>query len=242
MNETRIHLEARRHCRSLCRAVDSLEGTELARLARWGGHLADVLSAGGRLLAAGNGGSAAEAQHLTAELVGRYREERPAYSALSLHAETSSVTAIGNDYGFEQVFARQVAAHGRSGDVLMLLSTSGRSANLLSAAVTARARGLDVWALTGPAPNPLAEAAHDAVCVDGATTATVQETHLVAVHLLCAFFDASLAEAPAADRPVAAHDGTPHDGMPPDGVPHTGVTHNGVPHDGVRSAALGGAQ
>ncbi|MGW4165014.1 D-sedoheptulose-7-phosphate isomerase [Streptomyces sp. NPDC004788] len=190
MNDTRTHLEARRHCRSLLRAVESLEGAELTRLARWGGHLADVLTDGGRLLAAGNGGSAAQAQHLTAELVGRYRDERPAYSALSLHAETSSVTAIGNDYGFEEVFARQVAAHGRTGDVLMLLSTSGRSPNLLSAAVTAHARGLDVWALTGPVPNPLAELADDAVCVDAATTATVQETHLVVVHLLCAFFDA----------------------------------------------------
>ncbi|GAA3051528.1 SIS domain-containing protein [Streptomyces roseofulvus] len=221
MNDTRTHLEAQRHCRSLCRAVERLEGAELERLGRWGGRLAEVLTAGGRLLAAGNGGSAAQAQHLTAELVGRYREERPAYSALSLHAETSSVTAIGNDYGFDEVFARQVAAHGRPGDVLMLLSTSGRSPNLLSAATTGRARGLRVWALTGPLPNPLAEAAHDAVCVDGATTATVQETHLVAVHLLCAFFDASVADARRSGRPTAVR--------------------NGVPRDGVPSAATGGA-
>ncbi|MGW7334291.1 D-sedoheptulose-7-phosphate isomerase, partial [Streptomyces sp. NPDC054840] len=124
---------------------------------------------------------------------GRYREERPAYSAIALHAETSSVTAIGNDYGFEQVFARQVAAHGRDGDVLILLSTSGRSGNLLSAALTARATGVEVWALTGPAPNPLAEVADQALCIDTASTATVQEAHLVAVHLLCESFDAALA-------------------------------------------------
>ncbi|MFI8962564.1 SIS domain-containing protein [Streptomyces sp. NPDC053493] len=211
MNESRTYEEARRHCRSLCRAVDDLDGAELARLARWGRHLAGVLTEGGRLLVAGNGGSAAEAQHLTAELVGRYREERPAFSALALHAETSSVTAIGNDYGYEQVFARQVAAHGRAGDVLMLLSTSGRSANLLSAAMTARSRDVDVWALTGPAPNPLAEAADDAVCVTGPTTATVQEAHLVVVHLLCEFFDAALAgtETGGTASGRSAYDGVP---------------------------------
>ncbi len=170
----------------------------LDQLTHWGHRLAAVLPAGGRLLAAGNGGSAAQAQHLTAELVGRYREERPAYSAIALHAETSSLTAIGNDYGFEQVFARQVAAHGRDGDVLVLLSTSGRSGNLLSAAMTARAAGMEVWALTGAAPNPLAEAADQALCIDAASTATVQEAHLVAVHLLCESFDAALASSGAA--------------------------------------------
>ncbi|MFD0371202.1 SIS domain-containing protein [Streptomyces sp. NPDC059071] len=231
MNESQTFEDARLHCQALCRAVDRLDGTDLRRLSRWGRHLAAVLTDGGRLLAAGNGGSAAQAQHLTAELVGRYREDRPAYSALSLHAETSSVTAIGNDYGFEQVFARQVAAHGRAGDLLMLLSTSGRSPNLLSAAMTARSRGLDVWALTGPAPNPLAEAADDALTVDAATTATVQEAHLVVVHLLCEFFDASLvgalgghadrADPAAADRASAraagasaAADGSPVPGAP----------------------------
>ena len=93
-----------------------------------------TLAAGGRLLAAGNGGSAAQAQHLTAELVGRYRDERPGYSAIALHADTSTLTAVGNDYGFDSLFARQVTAHGRPGDILILLSTSGRSPNLLAAA------------------------------------------------------------------------------------------------------------
>ncbi|MFD7712817.1 SIS domain-containing protein, partial [Streptomyces sp. NPDC059786] len=182
---------AHAHCRSLEQALDSLRGDGLGRIAEWGGRLAAVLPAGGRLLAAGNGGSAAQAQHLTAELVGRYRRERPAYSAISLHAETSSVTAIGNDYGYDHVFSRQVAAHGRPGDVLVLLSTSGRSANLITAAVAGRAAGLRVWALTGPAPNPLAEAADDALTIRSDRTATVQEAHLVAVHLLCESFDAA---------------------------------------------------
>ncbi|MFF4212072.1 SIS domain-containing protein [Streptomyces sp. NPDC001796] len=196
------------HCRSLEQALVRLRRDGLHRIAEWGGRLAIVLPAGGRLLAAGNGGSAAQAQHLTAELVGRYRQERPAYSAISLHAETSSVTAIGNDYGFDQVYARQVAAHGRPGDVLVLLSTSGRSANLISAAVTGRAAGLRVWALTGPGPNPLAEAADEALCIGVGSTATVQEAHLVAVHLLCESFDAALGVATrhtAAPRAVGVH-------------------------------------
>ncbi|KJK45303.1 D-sedoheptulose-7-phosphate isomerase [Streptomyces sp. NRRL F-4428] len=191
---------AQQHCQELEAALRRLRGHGLDQLAHWGRQLAAVLPAGGRLLAAGNGGSAAQAQHLTAELVGRYRDERPAYSAIALHAETSTVTAIGNDYGFEQVFARQVAAHGRDGDVLVLLSTSGRSGNLLSAAMTARAAGVEVWALTGAAPNPLAEAVDQALCIDAASTATVQEAHLVAVHLLCESFDAALASSGAAVR------------------------------------------
>jgi D-sedoheptulose 7-phosphate isomerase len=196
------------HCRSLEQALVRLRRDGLRRIAEWGSRLAIVLPAGGRLLAAGNGGSAAQAQHLTAELVGRYRHERPAYSAISLHAETSSMTAIGNDYGFDHVYARQVAAHGRPGDVLVLLSTSGRSANLISAAVTGRAAGLRVWAMTGRCPNPLAEAADEVLCIDADSTATVQEAHLVAVHLLCEGFDAALG-APVGRRSalpaVAAH-------------------------------------
>jgi len=159
---------------------------------RWGEHLAAVLGGGGRLLAAGNGGSAAQAQHLTAELVGRYRDDRPPYSAIALHADTSSTTAIANDYGVHEVFARQVRAHGRPGDVLMLLSTSGASANLLSAADAGRAAGLRVWALTGPAPNPLSAGSDEALCAAGSSTATVQELHLVAVHMICAAFDVAL--------------------------------------------------
>ena len=163
-------------------------GAHVPRLDAWAGGLLDRLSAGGRVLVAGNGGSAALAQHLTAELVGRYRDDRPAFSALALHAETSSLTAIANDYGYETSFARQVEAHGRSGDVLMLLSTSGSSANLLAAADTAREREMWCLAMTGPAPNPLAVRCDYVVSVDAAAPA-VQEAQQVAVHLLCAAFD-----------------------------------------------------
>ncbi|GAA2424306.1 SIS domain-containing protein [Streptomyces macrosporus] len=179
------------HCDALSRALVPFRAqADTAR--RWGERLARVLAGGGRLLAAGNGGSAAQAQHLTAELVGRYREDRPPFSAIALHADTSSTTAIANDYGVDEVFARQVRAHGREGDVLMLLSTSGASANLLSAAEAGREAGMSVWALTGPAPNPLAAAGDESLCVRADTTATVQELHLVTVHMVCAAFDAAL--------------------------------------------------
>jgi D-sedoheptulose 7-phosphate isomerase len=147
------------------------------------------LGDGHRLLAVGNGGSAAQAQHLTAELVGRYREDRPPYSALCLSSETSSLTAIANDYPPDELFARQVEAHGRPGDVLVALSTSGRSANVVAAARRAKACGLLVWGITGPAPNPVAEAADATLSVDSASTATVQEVHLVLLHMLCEAFD-----------------------------------------------------
>jgi rfaE bifunctional protein nucleotidyltransferase chain/domain/rfaE bifunctional protein kinase chain/domain len=199
------------HIDGLVSALGTLDGD---RVARWGHELAGVLAAGGRLLVAGNGGSAAQAAHLSAELVGRFGADRRALSALALHADTSTLTAVGNDYGFEEVFARQVAAHGRPGDVLMVLSTSGRSRNLLAAVHAARALGLHTWALTGPTPNRLAGACDDHLAVS-AGPANVQECHLVAVHLLCAAVDealtpsgcplaAALTPATAAAHPPAA--------------------------------------
>src|SRR3954469_10404099 len=158
----------------------------------WGVRLTRVLEGGGRLLAAGNGGSAAQAQHLTAELVGRYRQDRSPFSAICLSAETSSLTAIGNDYPASELFARQVEAHGRPGDVLVLMSTSGTSANVVEAARRGVAGGLQVWALTGPRPNPLAEEASECCAVDAPYTATVQELHLVALHILCGALDREL--------------------------------------------------
>jgi phosphoheptose isomerase len=184
-------MSAQAHLRDLRTALDTF-GAQLGVIERWGIRLAATLSAGGRLLVAGNGGSAAEAQHLTAEFVGRFDAERRPFSAIALCAESSSVTAIVNDYGPEEMFARQVAAHGRPGDVCALLSTSGRSRNVLAAATRARDCGITTWAMTGPAPNPLAAACDDALCVDAADTATVQELHLLSVHLLCTVFDEAL--------------------------------------------------
>jgi type III pantothenate kinase len=189
-------------------ALDRLK-RDAAVVESWGRRLAEILAGGGRLMAAGNGGSAAEAQHLTAELVGRFVDERRPMSALCLSAETSSLTAIVNDYGAEEIFARQVQAHGRPGDVLVLLSTSGRSPNLLRAAERARAAGVRVWAMTGDRPNPLADRADEALAVRARTTAVVQEVHLAAVHAVCAAVDAHLPMVGAAgdhvvDRQVPA--------------------------------------
>jgi len=182
------------HAAALARALENSERQwEVAE--RWGRRLAELLPAGARLLATGNGGSAAQAQHLTAELVGRYQGDRRPLSAIALHAETSSITAIMNAYGIEEVFARQVCAHGRRGDIVLLMSTSGGSPNVLAAARAARDCGLTVWAMTGRAPNPLVELADDALCIDAPETCTVQEAHLVALHIVCEALDAALERA-----------------------------------------------
>jgi D-sedoheptulose 7-phosphate isomerase len=190
------HLTGADHIASLTAALADLGG-QVDTLDRWGRLLADVLTGRGRMLAAGNGGSAAQAQHLTAELVGRYRADRPPFSAICLTAETSSLTAIANDYPADELFARQVEAHGRDGDVVVLLSTSGRSPNIVAAARRAREHGMTVLAMTGPGPNPLEAAADETVCIDSPWTATVQECHLVALHLLCASFDEAVLAEPA---------------------------------------------
>jgi D-sedoheptulose 7-phosphate isomerase len=189
-----------------------------ARLADWGNTLAATLTSGGRLLVAGNGGSAAEAQHLTAELVGKLRHDRQPLSAIALHAETSALTAIGNDYGYDEVFARQVRAHGRPDDILLLLSTSGTSGNLLAAARAGREAGLRCWAMTGPAPNPLAGACHDALTVAAPDSQIVQELHLVSVHVLCEHVDRALslpahATTGGQPQPVAATRAAPRTGV-----------------------------
>jgi D-sedoheptulose 7-phosphate isomerase len=162
------------------------------RLAHWGRELAWHLGQGGRLLVAGNGGSAAEAQHLAAELVGRLRAERAPLSAIALTPDSSAVTAIANDYGFEEVFARQVRAHGRPGDVLLVLSTSGRSPNLVAAVRAAKETGMRTWALVGPGPSPVADVCDEALCCPSADSQVVQELHLVSVHVMCEYVDKEL--------------------------------------------------
>lgn len=145
-------------------------------------------------MAAGNGGSAAEAQHLTGEIVGRFRRDKPPLPALSLHADTSSLTAIGNDFGYETVFARQVRAFGNRGDVLFLLSTSGRSKNLLEAAHAARSMGISSIALVGESSGELADLCDVAVCVPSDDPQTVQEIHLFAIHCIAWAVEESFSE------------------------------------------------
>jgi D-sedoheptulose 7-phosphate isomerase len=187
------------HLVALSAALGALE-RDVPRLEAWASLVGGVLLGGGRLLACGNGGSAEQAEHLTAELVGRYQEERPAFAAFPLHADSAALTAIGNDYGLEQIFARQVQAHGRPGDVLVCLSTSGTSLNVVRAAKAASAADLTTLALTGRGPNLLSRCCDDAIMADAAATCTVQEVHLAAIHILCAAVDAEV----GASRTLAA--------------------------------------
>jgi D-sedoheptulose 7-phosphate isomerase len=179
------------HVRYLAEAL-AASGSAVETATRWGRDLAGRLAGGARLFAAGNGGSAAQAAHLTAELVGRYRDDRRPFSAVALHAEVSALTAITNDYGHDEGFARQLEAHARPDDVAVLLSTSGGSSNVVRAALRARECGVLCWAMTGRGPNDLTEAADDFLTVDSPFTATVQEVHLVLLHVLCAGLDAEL--------------------------------------------------
>ena len=156
--------------------------------------VADALAGGGQVLFCGNGGSAADAQHLAAELMGRLQLERPAYRAVALTTDTSVLTAVGNDYGYADVFARQVEGLGRAGDVLVAISTSGRSENVLRAAATAKARGMAVIAFLGPAASPLDEGGADlALHVDGEIAGLVQQGHITIGHALCGWVERQLA-------------------------------------------------
>ena len=153
-----------------------------------------TLRRGGRVLLAGNGGSAAAAQHFAAELVGRFARERAPYSVIALTADTAALTAIGNDFGFADVFARQVEAHGTPGDVLLLLSTSGESPNLLKAAAAGRARAMTIVAITGEHRSALARCADIVVRSRSVTTPVIQEVHAILTHVVCAAVEDALAE------------------------------------------------
>jgi D-sedoheptulose 7-phosphate isomerase len=155
-----------------------------------------------QVLVAGNGGSAAETQHFVAELVGRFRRERRPYAVVALTADTTILTAVANDYGYEEVFARQVRALGRRGDVLLLFSTNGESENLVRAATAGRQGGLTTVAITGDRPSRLARLADLAVQVPATDTALVQELQQVVTHLLCDVVEGELATETAG--PLAA--------------------------------------
>jgi D-sedoheptulose 7-phosphate isomerase len=152
-----------------------------------------ALRAGGTLFFAGNGGSAADAQHVATEYVVRYQESRPAFRALALTTDTSLLTACANDLGFDEVFARQIDALARPGDVLSLHSTSGESPNVIRAAQAARARGVTVIALLGKGGGHLAELADVALVVPSDDTARVQELHLAIEHVVCEMVEERLA-------------------------------------------------
>jgi D-sedoheptulose 7-phosphate isomerase len=151
-----------------------------------------ALRGGGRILVCGNGGSAADAQHFAAELVGRFERERAALSAIALTTDASILTAVANDYDFTRVFARQVEALGRPGDVVLGISTSGASANVIAAFAAARAGGLTTVALTGRDGGALGAASDIHINVPAASTARVQEVHRTLLHALCAIVEREL--------------------------------------------------
>ena len=154
-----------------------------------------ALSQGNKILACGNGGSAADCQHFAAELVGRFERERLPLPALALTTDTSILTAVGNDYGYRDVFARQVQAFGQSGDVLLAISTSGNSANVVAAIEAAQERDLRIVALTGRDGGQMAGMLTEMdvhICVPHERTARIQEVHLLTIHCLCDGIDAAL--------------------------------------------------
>ena len=163
-----------------------------AVLDRVAAELHACLARGNKLLACGNGGSASDAEHLVAELVGRFRMERAGLPAISLVSGPATVTALANDYGYERVFARQVEALARPGDLLLAISTSGRSPNIVEAARAARAAGCAVTVFTGAADGPLAAEADTVVAVPSTSSARIQEVHALCIHAICESLDARL--------------------------------------------------
>ena len=147
------------------------------------------LRTGGKVLFAGNGGSAAEAQHFAAELVSRFAYDRDALPSIALSTDTSILTAIGNDYGYEQLFARQISAHGRPGDAFVALSTSGTSPNILCGLKEARRKGLGTVGFTGNRGGPMRELCDVLIEVPSSETARIQEAHLVLGHVLCGIIE-----------------------------------------------------
>jgi D-sedoheptulose 7-phosphate isomerase len=156
-----------------------------------------ALRAGNKILLIGNGGSAADAQHIAAELIGRYKQERASYAALALTTDTSALTAIGNDYGFEQVFARQIEGLGRRGDVLLAFSTSGRSPNILQGLRTARERGLVTIGFTGSKGQSLGALCDHLFVSPGDDTPVIQQIHLAVAHGICDQIEQSMMREPA---------------------------------------------
>ena len=162
------------------------------RIAQTAAMWSAALRSGGRVLFCGNGGSAADAQHLAAELSGRFEMNRPAMAGLALTTDTSALTAIANDFGYESVFARQVEAMGRPGDVLYAISTSGNSPNVLAAAEAARARGMSVVGVTGLGGGKLAGLSDVLLDVPASKAARVQELHIAMGHMVCGIVEGEL--------------------------------------------------
>jgi len=193
-----VQADIRRLFAESARARDVFLEENADALARAVELVGDAIAAERKVLLFGNGGSAADAQHIAAEFVGRFARERRALPALALTTDTSALTAIANDYGYEHVFARQVHALGIAGDVALAISTSGRSPNVLRAVETCRERGVRTIGLTGGDGGPLATMVDVSLRVSASThSARIQETHILVGHVICELVDRRLFEAPA---------------------------------------------
>lgn len=169
--------------------IQNLLDATLPEIERSGQMICEALASGRKVLLCGNGGSAADAQHIAAELVGCYEKQRRSWPAIALTTDTSALTAVSNDLGYEQVFARQVAGLAQAGDVLIAISTSGKSKNVLQAAARARELGCKTIALTGATADPLGSLCDVAVAVPSSRTSRVQEAHITIGHLWCEMVD-----------------------------------------------------
>lgn len=183
MSQDRIVAHFQSSLAGLTKAVQSNE--LLATTQAIARAVADALRAGNKLLLIGNGGSAADAQHIAAEIVGRYKQERPGWAAIALTTDTSALTAIANDYGFEQIFARQVQGLARRGDVLFALTTSGRSPNILAALKTARDMGVTTVGFTGAKGDSMRASCDQLFVAPTDDTPVVQQIHMMAMHAIC---------------------------------------------------------
>jgi len=172
--------------------IRSLLDSQIEEIEATGRVICEALAAGNKILLCGNGGSAADAQHIAAELVGRYEKQRRAYPSIALTTDTSALTALSNDYGYDEVFARQVAAHARPGDVIIAISTSGKSESVVKAADKARELGCRTIALSGCSGEPLSSHCDFALVVASDRTSRVQEAHITIGHLWCEMVDASV--------------------------------------------------
>ena len=182
--------------RESCRVKEAFINDNLGRLADAIEAITAALKAGSKILIFGNGGSAADAQHIAAEFVNRFIIERPPLPAIALTTDTSVLTSIGNDYDFSEIFAKQVRALGQPGDIAWGLSTSGQSPNVLKALELAKKMGLITLAFTGKDGGPIAQTADYTLNVSSASTARIQETHITAGHVICELVDIKLFQKP----------------------------------------------
>lgn len=175
-----------------CAVLDRIEAELAGQIARIAVRLVETMKIGNKLLIMGNGGSAADAQHFAAEIVGRFKMERPALPAIALSTDTSIITAIGNDYGFERIFSRQVEALAAPGDALIAISTSGNSANILQALLTGRQAGCSAIGLLGKDGGTIREICDLSLIIPSDDTPRIQEGHITVIHILCDLIEQTL--------------------------------------------------